>query len=168
MQSDFPRRKDIRLKHYDYSQTGYYFVTICTEEKKHLLCDIVESVGVGFHADPKIRLTSIGEAIEESLNKLSEIFNGIQIDEYIIMPNHIHFIVILEGGNGNPPLQDVVGRMKSFTTNQYNKLKGTKYLTLWQRNYYEHVIRNNKELLEIREYIVNNPVKWKLDKYYSE
>jgi REP element-mobilizing transposase RayT len=77
-------------------------------------------------------------------------------------------IVILEGGHGNPPLPDIIGRFKSFTTKRYNEIKGSKYLTLWQRNYYEHVIRNPKELDEIRQYIVNNPSKWELDKYYME
>lgn len=84
------------------------------------------------------------------------------------MPNHMHMIIILEGGHGNPPLHDIVGRMKSFTTKRYNEIQSSKYLVLRQRNYHEHVIRKDNELQEIREYIVNNPIKWELDKYYME
>lgn len=169
MEDKSSNRKDLRLKHYDYSQVGYYFVTLCTENKERILCDIVgeQSVGVGFHADPTIRLTAIGKDVEKSILILPILYNGVQVDQYVIMPNHIHLIIALEGGHGNPPLQDIVGRMKSFTTKRYNEIKGEKYLRLWQRNYYEHVIRKDSELHEVREYIVNNPAKWELDKYYN-
>jgi REP element-mobilizing transposase RayT len=168
------------LKSYDYTQAGYYFVTICTEGKKHTLGEVASGmefheqqlssqyVGGGFHAAPQTRLSLIGEEVQKSILKIPEIYDSVEIDQYVIMPNHIHLIVILEGGHGNPPLHDIIGRMKSFTTKRYNQLNNTDYVALWQRNYYEHVIRNDKELQEIRQYIVNNPAKWELDKYYTE
>ena len=77
------------------------------------------------------------------------------------MPNHIHFIIKTTGGHGGPPLQDIIGRMKSFTTKQYGK-------TLWQRSFYDHIIRDEADYLRIAEYIQNNPAKWTEDKYYTE
>ena len=88
------------------------------------------------------------------------------------MPNHIHFIIILKnsqlGGRGNPPLHRIVGQFKSYTNKIYNDLNKTKKLILWQRNYYEHIIRNEREYQEIFEYIQINPLKWKEDKYYLQ
>lgn len=166
MKNKLPKRKRLRLQDYDYSQAGYYFVTICTDNKQHLLGEII--VGGGFHASPQTKLTSVGEEVQKSILKLPEIYHGVDIDQYVIMPNHVHLIITLEGGHGNPPLQDIIGRLKSYTTKRYNQLNKTDFMILWQRNYYEHIIRNEKELYELREYITNNPAKWELDKYYIE
>ena len=91
-------------------------------------------------------------------------YESVSVDKYVIMPNHIHLLISnLTGGHGDPPLRiyDVVGRFKSFTTHQYGK-------TLWQRSFYDHVIRNRNDYNEIWEYIENNPVKWKQDEFHIE
>jgi putative transposase len=97
-------------------------------------------------------------------------YGSVIIDEYIIMPNHIHAIVVINRavGHGDPTLQDIIGRLKSFTTYEYNKINGTNGLLLWQRSFYEHIIRNEQDLHEIREYIHNNALKWNQDKYYID
>ena len=166
---ELPKRKQIRLKDYDYSQNGYYFITICTQGRKCVLCEIV---GAGFHArlfpnfhaTPNVELKHIGKEIQNTIQYINDNYNYVKIDNYIIMPNHIHLIIILQnpqmGGHGNPPLQNVVGQLKSFTTKKYNNV-------LWQRGYYEHIIRNEQEYLKICEYIENNPQKWEEDKYWT-
>jgi putative transposase len=173
MENKLPRRKDLRLKNYDYSQAGYYFVTLCTENKEHVLCNIV---GDAAHSVPQSttiqsKLTQIGYIVEQHLKNINVVYSNAKLDCYTVMPNHIHFIVIIEdslqheeGGRlraaAPTSLSKIVNSFKTITSKKYGK-------TLWQRNYYEHVIRKDNELHEIREYIMNNPAKWELDKYFS-
>ena len=125
-----PKRKNIRLKSYDYKSNGYYFVTICTHKGK-----------------PNIRLYR--EVVERILLSLPERFSGVRIDWYTLMPTHLHVIVIFYGMKEGLP--EVVRTFKALVTRN----TGVKF---WQRNYYEHVIRNEAALLKIREYIKNNPL----------
>ena len=165
---NLPQRIIIRLKDYDYLQAGYYFVTICTHNRQNLLCDIIDHANVKF--------TDIGLQVKNSILNIPSIFTSVYIELYVIMPNHLHIIVVINktgghgtgtGGHGNPPLlQDIIGRFKSFTTYEYNKMNKTKDKLLWQRNFYDHIIRNEQELQSIREYIINNPAKWQEDKYF--
>ena len=128
--SKLPKRKNIRLKNYDYKSNGYYFVTICT-----------------YKAEPNIRLYR--EVVERNLLFLPERFPGLKIDWYVLMPNHLHAIFIFTGMKDG--LSEVVRTFKALVT----KNTGVKF---WQRNYYEHVIRNEAALFKIREYIKNNPL----------
>ncbi|MBQ7034004.1 MAG: transposase [Clostridia bacterium] len=156
---DLPKRKTTRLKGYDYGAPGAYFVTICTHNRKCILSNIV---GEGLCALPKNTVTSIGKEIEKSIQYINGNYIGISIDKYVIMPNHIHLIVILEdsGGDGTPPLQNVIGQLKSYTTNKFGN-------TLWQRSYHDHIIRGEKDYQKIWEYIDTNPLKWELDCFYT-
>ena len=148
---NLPKRKQIGLENFDYSSPGAYFITICTHNRECILSDIV---GEGLCALPKIKLTDIGKTIENALKHIGQQYGNIWVDRYVIMPDHIHMIIIKQtGGHGDPPLQvcDVIGRFKSFTTHQYGH-------TLWQRSFYDHIIRNEKEYLKICDYIENNPL----------
>ena len=126
---DLPKRKPTRLKNYDYSGNGAYFVTICTHNRKCILSDIV---GEGLCTLPKNTLTPIGKEIEKSIQYIDENYEGVIIDKYVIMPNHIHLIVILNnsGGHGNPPLQNIIGNMKSFTTKNMEIFFGNAHFTV--------------------------------------
>lgn len=157
---DLPKRKPTRLKNYDYSGNGAYFVTICTHNRKCILSDIV---GEGLCTLPKNTLTPIGKEIEKSIQYIDENYEGAIIDKYVIMPNHIHLIVILNnsGGHGNPPLQNVIRNLKSFTTKIYDHI-------LWQRSFHDHIIRGEKDYKKIWEYIDTNPLKWELDCFYND
>lgn len=157
---DLPKRKPTRLKWYDYSQRGAYFVTICTQNKKHLLGEIV---GEGFHALPINKLSHIGKEIEKAIQYINDNYNNVSIPKYVIMPNHIHLIVILNdsGGRGNPPLQNIIGQLKSYVTNKYGDI-------LWQRSFHDHIIRGEKDYYKIWEYIDTNPAKWELDCFYND
>lgn len=178
-------RRPIRLKGYDYTQPGAYFVTICTHNRDCLFGEIVEGA---------MRLNHVGEMVQTVWNELPQHYPGVNVNAFVVMPNHIHGIIVLmddhvvgatpcgcpvpgqaQGVPGQAPgpaptlsLPDVVHRFKSLTTarfrhgvvqNNWHPFHGR----LWQRNYYEHVIRNESELNRIREYIVANPGRWDED-----
>lgn len=152
MENELPKRKYNRLKDFDYSTNGAYFITICTKDKRCILSSIV---GEGLRALPKNILTPMGIEIEKSIEFINHNYDNVLINKYIIMPNHIHLIVILNTkaeGHGNPPLQNVVGQLKSYTTKIYGK-------QLWQRSYHDHIIRDEKDYLRIWEYINSNALK---------
>ena len=169
------RRKQIRLSGSEY-EAGWYFVTICTENRKSILAKMTPIV-VG--ADDSVRpcgalrgfkksLTKIGAIVEECLQRLDNDEDGVCVDKYVIMPNHIHAIICLdgdEGGQSRPPLQRVMQRFKSITTRRCWNM-GLK--TLWQRSYYDHVIRNEQDYLRIWQYIDDNPAGWAEDEYYLD
>ena len=160
---DFKNRKQLRLNNYDYSNNGAYFITVCTQGRRNILSRII--VGEGFHPLPIVELTKIGIEIENTINFINDNYRTVFIEKYVIMPNHIHLILYLGyenlGGHGNPPLQKIVGQLKSFTTKKYGKI-------LWQRSYYDHIIRNENEYAEIWNYIDSNPYKWLEDEYFNE
>ncbi|HBY21129.1 MAG TPA: transposase [Clostridiales bacterium] len=154
-------RKNVRLPNYDYSTKGGYFVTICLNQKECILGNIEN--------DTLIK-NEKNIMVETCLKKINEMYLNVKVDEYVIMPNHIHMIInILE--EGKVKISNIIQWFKTITTNEY--IKGVKEKgwekfdkKLWQRNYYEHVIRNEKELYEIRKYIQENPIAWKKDKFY--
>ena len=160
---DFKNRKQLRLNNYNYSNNGAYFITVCTQGRCNILSRII--VGEGFHPLPIVELTKIGIEIENTINFINDNYRNVFIEKYVIMPNHIHLILYLGyenlGGHGNPPLQKIVGQLKSFTTKKYGKI-------LWQRSYYDHIIRNENEYAEIWSYIDSNPSKWLEDEYFTE
>lgn len=167
-----PYRKSIRLKNYDYSSNGYYFVTICTQNREKLFGEIVGATLCGRPNNPD-------KLIVKWLLELENKFKGVKIDEYIVMPNHIHFIIKRTGDHtgstgdhtGSPLLRDIIGWFKTMTANEYIAgVKNGSFMPfkgrLWQRNYYEHIIRNYDDYINIAEYIQNNPLKWEEDKLF--
>jgi REP element-mobilizing transposase RayT len=213
-------RRSIRLKGYDYSQAGLYFVTICVQNRQCLFGKIT---------DGEMALNDAGKMIEKWCVELSHKFPDIMLDTYITMPNHFHAIIVnngaspvapvapiapvapvapvganlrvrpnvcpdaapdiqgehndiqgehirgehIQGEHAGSPLHAVVQWFKTMTTNEY--IRGVKTLgwqpfdkKLWQRNYYEHIIRNDNSYQNIADYIVHNPAKWQSDKFYTE
>ena len=163
---NLPKRKQNRLQNYDYSQNGAYFITICTKDKEKILCDIV---GEGLRALPSIILTPIGEVVKNSIEYINN-YRGITVDKYVIMPNHVHLIITVDsGGHRDPPLRvyDIIGRFKSFTDSKYKSGGHGDPPLLWQRSFYDHVIRDENDYLIRWNYIENNPYKWQEDQYYK-
>ncbi len=176
-------RKSIRLKYYDYSTEGYYFITICTQNRKHILSKIVLNenanvVGAGL-VPAQIENTHFGNKVEKIYLEMQEKYINIKLHDYIIMPNHLHGVIEINdiqmwaGTRPAPTVSDFIRDFKSLTTLEYLKgVKENRYTNfnkrIWQRNYYEHVIRNEKEYYQIIEYIRTNPLKWEEDKYYKE
>lgn len=167
---DTKRRRSIRLKEYNYSQEGSYFVTLCTWERKNLFGKI---------CDGEMILNEYGNIVRQEWERTAKIRNNIDLDIFIIMPNHIHGIIINRGGvlqyaptigfnSSSQTLGSIVRGFKSSVTKQINIYRKNLNLPVWQRNYYEHVIRDEADLTRIRDYIVNNPAKWLADDYYVE
>ena len=122
---------------------------------------IIKDCKGGSLCPPQNILTPIGREIENSIKFINDKYLGVVIDKYIIMPNHIHMIVILDnsGGHGNPPLQNVIGQLKSYTQNKFEDI-------LWQRSFHDHIIRDETDYLKIRKDIDENPLKWEEDCFY--
>lgn len=164
-----PTRKSPRLKNFDYSRGGAYFLTICTHDRKRILSTIgqketIKPVGEGF-ALPQ--LTQTGQIMEYWLNKISEHFQNAEIGEYVIMPNHIHIILFLEDTSGradpSPTVSNVIGWLKYNVTKAVNLPKGEK---LFQRSFYDRIIRDRDEYMEICNYVALNPQNWETDELY--
>lgn len=157
-------RRSVRLKGYDYSQAGAYFVTICTQNRRCMFGDI---------ADGQMALNDAGWMVQAVWDELPNHYADVELDSFIVMPNHVHGIVVLRDmvGAGFKPaptkrhgLPEIIRGFKTFSSRYINGMRNTPGTKLWQRNYYEHIIRNETELNQIREYIVNNPLQWELDR----
>ena len=164
--SDAPSRKRIRLPEYDYSSPGAYFVTVCTHDRRCILSGI--SVGEGL-APPGNHLTAIGRVVDAQIRELPRRYPCVRVENYVIMPNHIHLLVSIRedsgGASPSPTLFDVMRALKSISTRLSRPNLGS--APLFQRSYHEHVIRSENDYLQIWEYIDTNPAKWAEDRYYS-
>jgi REP element-mobilizing transposase RayT len=155
------RRRSIRLRQYDYAQGGAYFVTICTQSRAFLLQN-----------------AAIRDIAEQCWSQIPAHFPMVELDEWVVMPNHLHGIVVFGicwGRECRAPtvqrfarptpcsLPTIIRSFKSAATRQVNALRHTPGAPVWQRNYYEHVVRNEDDLNEIRQYLLNNPVQWDSD-----
>ena len=167
-----PNRKPTRLPGYDYSQANCYFVTICTDKRKHLLSEItVEEIAPDVCRGGAL-LRPLGIMVEEEIGNLQNRY-AVTIDKYVIMPNHIHILFRVEqtrdaGAEQSPAptLGDMVCALKSITTKRANLMDKTPGRKLWQRSFYDHVIRNETDYLRVWQYIDENPAKWAEDEYY--
>ncbi|MBQ2704797.1 MAG: transposase [Clostridia bacterium] len=165
MTENLPIRKPTRLKDYDYSSAGAYFITICTHNRKNILSKIV---GEG---SPLPQLTTNGKLAEEYVLKINEKYPCVKIDKYVIMPNHMHLILRIDNdgrGNPSPTVSNVVGWLKYSITKQINRNHDTAGNIIFQRSFHDHVIRDYDDYLKIWEYISTNPAKWQDDCFYTE
>ena len=158
---EYKSRKRNRLEYYSYSQSGAYFITICTKDKKCILGKVVVGVGDGALDVPKMNPSPLGKIVDDEIKKSGEIYESVKIDKYIVMPNHVHMILIVENDNesGTSRAPSFVSMLKRFT----NKKTG---ISLWQRSYHDHVVRDEKDYERIWNYIDTNLFKWEQDRYY--
>lgn len=173
-------RRSIRLAGYDYTQAGAYFITICTHKRQNLFGDIVNG---------EMILNEYGKIAANSWQELARHFPHITLGEWVIMPNHVHGIIVI--GRGEAPADDqstttlsdnrrvlrpsppngtdpgsvgaIVQNYKSVASRKINKLRSTAGAPVWQRNYWEHIIRNEQAYQRIANYIINNPAQWGAD-----
>jgi REP element-mobilizing transposase RayT len=147
------KRWKLRLPDFDYRQPGSYFVTICTHDRQCVLGDVVGE---------QMCLSSSGEIIRTLWQSLPERHEGVSLDEFVVMPNHLHAIVELAESDASLPL--IIGAFKSVSTKAVNAAYAAPGRRLWQRSFHEHVIRDETARGRIREYIQNNPQKWHIDR----
>ena len=165
MNKPLPQRKHPRLKEFDYSTPGAYFVTICAQNRRCLFSRIV---GRGL-APAEVQLTSLGRIARTQLFSLENRYDHLKIDQFVIMPNHIHAILLLNesaGACSRPTIPDIICAYKSLTTRQSRSSGYTG--KVFQTSFFEHVIRGQSDYDEIAQYILNNPKQWELDQLYSE
>ena len=177
-ENGLPQRKGTRLRNFDYSTTGAYFITICVRDRMRILSEIVSpnltiksnandftSVGEGL-GPPAVRLTKIGKIVEQQLILIEKRYYNLTIDEYIIMPDHIHILFMLRnvagGASPSPTVHDVICAFKSLTSRICKKQFGIEQI--FQRSCADHVIRDRKDYEIKKRYIYENPMKW----YYNK
>ena len=198
MKEDYPNRKPLRMRGYDYSQNGAYFITVCTVKKEEILSQIMPApVGVGAHDDPlidvrnnkigaSITLTPIGEIVEKYILSSNRI-EGVRIENYVIMPNHIHMIIVIDSPirHDDVPAGFEHGTSKapsptnSSHTNHYSNMLIPHVIStfkrfvrhevgynIFQRSYHDRIIRNHNEYVKIAKYIAENPINWNTDCFY--
>jgi len=162
-----PDRKPTRLKGYDYSQNGAYFITICTDKKLHLFGEI---------ANGEMHLNDLGKIVNLEILNIESHYTNIRTDKYVIMPNHIHIIISIsetEGINPFPTVKcdipNVIGKFKAGVTRTVgNAFMHSAKKTIWQRSYHDHIIRGENDYQKILEYIDTNVLKWEQDCFYND
>ena len=175
-------RRSIRLKGYDYSQHGVYFITVCAQNRECFFGEIVDDGKGTMYCSP----TEFGQIAINEWFKTVEMRKNIELDAFVLMPNHIHGILVINDHDirrgtvhraptfeqfGKPTsntIPTIIRGYKSTVTKQINTLRNTPAAPVWQRNFYEHIIRSERELTRIREYIMNNPINWDSDRNNPE
>ena len=165
---ELAKRKSPRLKNFDYNRKGVYFLTICTQNRRCMLSHIV---GTGVLDCPCIELTSFGKIADKMIKKLNTFYENMSIEHYVIMPNHIHFLLFVrESGQSGTPVptknetNSIVSRFISTFKRFCNKEYGE---NIWQDRFYDHIIRNREDYDEHVRYIYQNPIRWYYDELYS-
>jgi REP element-mobilizing transposase RayT len=182
------RRKELRLRHYDYASAGGYFVTICAHNRECIFGEVVKG---------EMKLNQCGRIVQDAWNDLTNHYPNAELDYCVIMPNHFHGIIRLRNGisdstvgagfprpmtgeetqdrrgevtsplRGRVTLGQIVAYFKYQSTKRINDIRKTPGIPVWQCGYYEHVIRNEKDLFETRQYVQNNPKQWEMDEEYA-
>ena len=165
-------RRSIRLKGYDYTNDGSYFLTICVQNMQCVLGEVVNGEMV---------LSPYGKIVAETWVWLAEQYDYVSLGAWVVMPNHLHGIVTFgRGGSRTAPTRTVppaekrkplgrlIGAFKTVSTKKINNLRDTPDVRFWQRDFYEHIIRNEREYQAIQTYIYNNPMQWQADKLHPD
>jgi len=167
-------RKSNRLKNHDYSLNGYYFITICSKNRRNIFGEYIENpVGTALAAvryKSNIKLSKLGKIIKNQWDDMQNQYENVKLDQYVIMPNHIHGILNIHkrtGASPVPTISNVIGSFKSKTSVEYLRYIKENNLNIcgqiWQRSFHDHIIRKERSLMAIREYISKNPVNWERD-----
>ena len=157
------QRKHIRLKQYDYAEEGVYFITFCTKNRAPLLSHIV---GRGDRTPPQVALTDIGKIVAEIIENTEKVYANITVDNYVIMPNHVHVLIRISEGNGGvraprPTVNEIIKGIKGLATRKIG-------FSIWQTGFYDHIIRDDEDYQIRFRYIEENPARWPQDEYYQE
>ena len=171
MENNFSKRKTNRLKNYDYSSAGAYFITICTKERRNIFWDKEQPDFVGediILPTDSIRLSPCGKIANEAIKEIPRHYPHIELLQYVIMPNHIHLILFIPYEYGRmissptkmTSVLTAVGQMKRRISKEIGE-------SIWQRSFHDHIIRDRGDYEKIAKYIYENPIKWQYDCYYT-
>ncbi len=152
---EFPKRKRNRLEHYDYSSCGAYFLTICTSERRNYFWD---NVGATIGRPQDVELSAYGRIVDEAINNITVIYQSISVDQYVIMPDHIHLLLLIRADEyGRPVVAPTMSRLVQQLKGYVTKRIG---ISIWQKLFFDHVIRNKQDYEEHAKYIYENPMRW--------
>lgn len=159
---ELPKRKPNRLREFDYSTPGAYFITLCTKDRKNLFW---ENVGASTARPQDVALSAQGKIVDEAIQNIPRYYPAVSVDHYTVMPNHVHLLLQIHAdSNGEavptPSISIVIQQMKGYVTKQLD-------YPIWQKLFHDHVIRGEKDYLKIWQYIENNPIKWAEDCFYT-
>ena len=169
---ELPQRKRLRLKNFDYSTPGAYFITICTHNRKCTLSHVVGAI----HESPEIELTDYGKITDETIRNIPERYKA-TVDRYVIMPNHIHLIIIITDDEELRAIRESPLRGRSVISKVigYVKMNASKEIhgkyddaVIWQRGFHDHIIRDRRDYEKIAKYIYENPIRWQYDCFFAE
>ena len=175
MENELPKRKQNRLQNFDYSTNGAYFITICTREHKCILSHITPAVGADiirpynqtnrYCADIirpcTVKLTKYGRIVKNGVDNITKIYPNCLVNYFVIMPNHVHLIITINNVGGRMiSAPTVIGQFKRYVSKQSG-------ISIWQKGFYDHIIRDEDDYITKAQYIENNPAKWTEDKYYN-
>lgn len=155
MEEKLPKRKNNRIKNYDYSSTGAYFITICTKERQNYFwgnqCGFVDSL-------TNIKLSQYGKVVDTAIKKIPIIYPAASVEHYVIMPDHVHLLLLIQGDESGrpmvaPTIDRIIKQMKGYITKKIG-------FSVWQKLFFDHVIRNSKDYEEHVKYIYENPIRW--------
>ncbi|MBE7079134.1 MAG: hypothetical protein E7380_04690 [Clostridiales bacterium] len=164
-----PKRKKNRLKDYDYSGSGAYFITVCTKEGECIFWDKSQPEFVGEDSilpPENVRLSTCGEIVKEAIEFIPKQYTHIELLRYVVMPNHIHMVLFIPYTDGKTiasptGISTVVGQMKRYVSKKIGE-------GIWQKSFHDHVIRDKSDYEEIEKYIYENPAKWQYDCFYKK
>ena len=170
------KRKTPRYQSFDYNSSGVYFITICTQNRRCILSRIV---GTGVPDCPQIELIKYGQIADKYIKQLNDFYNQLSVEEYVIMPNHIHLLLwvkenknAIENGQSRTPVPTNIERANSACSqfvSTFKRFCNKEYGTnIWQRSFHDHIIRNDIDCEEHIKYILENPMKWAEDELYSK
>lgn len=165
MTMEYPKRKNIRLNDYDYSSAGAYFITICTKNRQFELSQIFRSCNCVGADIIRPSLTQYGKIVEKAIDAISNHYPEVTIDKYVIMPDHIHLILTITSPETNgriisaptKPIRTIIGQMKRWVSKEIG-------ISIWQKSYYDHVIRDENDYTTKWNYINKNPLSWFINK----
>ena len=171
-EKELPQRKRLRLKNFDYSTPGAYFVTVCTHNRKCTLSRVVGAI----HESPEIQLTEYGKIVDRLINTIPR-QSLATIDRYVIMPNHIHLVIMITDSDelrairesplrGRSVISKMIGYIKMNASKEIHNRYGNEIV--WQRGFHDHIIRNRNDYEKISKYIYENPIIWQYDCFYTE
>ena len=163
MQDSLPKRKTMRMREYDYSKNGVYFITLCLQDKRNLLW---EKSAVGANCVRPL-LSQSGMIVEREIAELSCTYPGIRVDKQVVMPNHVHMMIVIaltEAECGRTRFAPTVSRVIKQYKGSVSKQLG---MAIWQKSFYDRIIRDEAEYLKIWQYIDENPARWAEDVYYD-
>ena len=155
------QRKQNRLGEYDYSQAGCYFVTVCTRNRELLFWGkTVDAPAVGADIIRPVPLNKTGQVVEQAICNISEVYDGVVVEKYVVMPNHVHLILVIRGGRmvSAPTVSTIVGGMKRWASRECGR-------PLWQKSFYDHIVRDENDFMTRWNYIDTNPARWQDDEY---